>query len=226
MVIFVSVDDATGIAGADIVLSYDSHILTAREVRKTDLITSSFLLVPNLSEPGEIRISLASATDLPGGSSGTLVEILFDVSADAKWENSSQLHLSSISLNDILGQPIAISSVSDGMFEVVPTAVEEVGESSLPESFSLSQNFPNPFNTPTVIGYGLPEASNVKLKIYDIVGQKVHTLVDRFIPAGYHTVVWDGKNERGKSVASGVYLYRLEALEGKVVKARRMLLLR
>ncbi len=83
----------------------------------------------------------------------------------------------------------------------------------IPKSFSLSQNFPNPFNAETVISFGLPKTSHVKLEIYNILGQKVKDLVDEKVTAGYKRVVWDGKDNNGNTVSSGVYFYKLDTEE-------------
>jgi hypothetical protein len=88
----------------------------------------------------------------------------------------------------------------------------------------LDQNAPNPFNPITTIRYGLPEEGQVKLTLYDVTGEPIIVLVDRRESAGYHTVVWSGENADGLSVASGIYIYRLEA--GDFVATRKMVLLR
>jgi hypothetical protein len=84
-------------------------------------------------------------------------------------------------------------------------------EQTKPTVFSLAQNYPNPFNPETVIKFSLPQDSKVTLRIYNVLGQVVNTLVDQVFPAGNHSVTWDGKNEQGSDVASGVYFYRLKA---------------
>jgi subtilisin family serine protease len=94
----------------------------------------------------------------------------------------------------------------------------------LPSTFSLSQNYPNPFNPRTTIEYSLSERSRVTLTVYNILGQEIQTLVDKEQNAGRYSVVWDGKDEQGKSMASGVYLYRLST--GKLSMSRKMLLLK
>ncbi len=91
-------------------------------------------------------------------------------------------------------------------------------------SYQLAQNYPNPFNPSTTINFALPEAAEVSLKIYDIAGQMVQTLVDGVVQAGRHQVVWDGTNQYGVLVASGVYFYQLRAGEFKQV--RKMSLVR
>lgn len=81
----------------------------------------------------------------------------------------------------------------------------------LPESFDLGQNNPNPFNPSTAIDFALPKSANVRVEIFNILGQKVKTLVDEYLSAGYKKVTWDGTDNTGKTVASGVYLYRMTA---------------
>ena len=92
------------------------------------------------------------------------------------------------------------------------TSVEEI-TSTIPISFALEQNYPNPFNPETTIRYVLPEASRVKLAIYNLLGQRIVTLVDQEQQSGIYSVQWDGKNEAGRDVASGLYLYLLKAQE-------------
>ena len=91
-------------------------------------------------------------------------------------------------------------------------------------TFNLSQNYPNPFNQNTVIQYSLPKSSKVELVIYNLLGQKVRTLVDQTQTAGYKIVYWDGKNDEGEEVASGVYFYKLEY--GDYRQTKKMLLLK
>jgi hypothetical protein len=94
----------------------------------------------------------------------------------------------------------------------------------VPERFALSQNRPNPFNPTTVIEYALPEAGAVLLEIYSLTGQKVLTLVDASLEAGYHTAVWDAVDASGRDVASGIYVYRIVTPSGRAV--RKMVLTR
>ena len=94
----------------------------------------------------------------------------------------------------------------------------------LPRDFQLSQNYPNPFNLVTHINYALPQASEVRIDIYDLLGRRVKSLDLGRQSAGYKTVAWDGRNERGEVVASGVYFYRLKA--GDFVQSKKMTLLK
>jgi len=94
----------------------------------------------------------------------------------------------------------------------------------LPKDFGIFQNFPNPFNATTTIRYALPEPGQVRLEIFNILGQKVKTLVDEKQTAGNKQVIWDGRNERGDVVSSGVYFYRINA--GKFHDVMKMSLLK
>jgi serine protease AprX len=95
----------------------------------------------------------------------------------------------------------------------------------IPEGFSLSQNFPNPFNPVTTIRYGLPEASTISLKIYDVMGREIRTLVAGRQDASSYTLQWDGTDNAGSPVSSGVYIYRLTSDRG-FSTARSMVLLK
>jgi hypothetical protein len=101
-----------------------------------------------------------------------------------------------------------------------------VEEQELPIIYVLSQNHPNPFNSGTTISYDLPEVAAIRLIVYDLAGRTIRTLVDGYQPSGHYAVVWDGKDEGGRMVASGVYLYRLEVIKRGFVETKRMILLR
>ncbi|MHC4479300.1 MAG: FlgD immunoglobulin-like domain containing protein, partial [Planctomycetota bacterium] len=93
-----------------------------------------------------------------------------------------------------------------------------------PSRFALSQNYPNPFNAETSIRFELAEPSHVNLAIYDISGGLVAVLQDSHMQAGAHSVIWDGRNNAGQAVSSGVYFYKLSS-EG-YSDTRRMLLIK
>jgi hypothetical protein len=101
---------------------------------------------------------------------------------------------------------------------------EEVDLSQRPTEFGLRQNYPNPFNPVTTIQYALPKASDVKIEIYNILGQRVRMLVDEHQDPGYKMIHWDGKDNRGVEVSSGIYLYRIQA--GDFEKCKKMILLK
>lgn len=93
-----------------------------------------------------------------------------------------------------------------------------------PSSFSLCRNYPNPFNRETRIKYQLPKTCHVKLQIHNVLGQVIKTLVDSYQEAGYYTLSWDGRDNQGREVVSGVYFCRMEA--GRFIKISRLVLVR
>ena len=93
-----------------------------------------------------------------------------------------------------------------------------------PNTFELSQNFPNPFNPETKIQYQLPEGGNVVIRIFDVLGREVRTLVDDRRDAGFHVATWDARNNRGLQVGSGIYYYQI--VSGKNRETKKMLLLK
>ncbi len=100
----------------------------------------------------------------------------------------------------------------------------------LPKSYKLLGNYPNPFNPSTTISYALPYSSRIELNIYDITGKVVKTFTKEVQSAGYHSIVWNGKNRNGIKVSSGVYLYGFKATslenEKVFVKTSKMLLIK
>jgi hypothetical protein len=95
----------------------------------------------------------------------------------------------------------------------------------IPESYELSQNYPNPFNPTTNIRFALPEKGDVKLTIYNMLGQKVRTLVKTKMDAGYYKVAWNGKSDAGMNVASGMYFYKID-VNNKFIKTKKMIMLK
>ncbi|MGB7061491.1 MAG: T9SS type A sorting domain-containing protein [Candidatus Zixiibacteriota bacterium] len=107
---------------------------------------------------------------------------------------------------------------------VTVVVVSDKSKSVLPSAFSLSQNYPNPFNPQTVIKYALPEDCHVELILYNILGQKVKTLVSEYQSAGYQMVHWNGRDDEGNEIPSGLYFYKIET--PKYSETKKMILLR
>ena len=94
----------------------------------------------------------------------------------------------------------------------------------MPSDYVLYPNYPNPFNPGTTIEFALPRRELLRLAVYDIMGRPVRTILSATVEPGYHQVVWDGRDGRGRSVATGVYIYRLETPSKSM--ARKMMLLK
>ena len=122
--------------------------------------------------------------------------------------------LSFFAFGDVTGDALPEVCISDGdslfLYSTPVTAVGEEDEENLASKFVLHQNYPNPFNAQTNIKYYLPQNSRLNLSIYNIIGQKVKTLVDGLQTAGFQSITWDGRDKSGAEVASGVYFCRLK----------------
>jgi hypothetical protein len=148
----------------------------------------------------------------------------------AMWLSTASYKLSSSLGQSITGvQEGATKTLYTGFWnpwvvEASPVEWEEMDYSQRPSEFALRQNYPNPFNPATVIEYALPKISQVKIDIYNILGQKVRNLVDELQEPGYKTIQWDAKDGNGVEVSSGVYFFRIEA--GDFVDCKKMTLLK
>jgi flagellar hook assembly protein FlgD len=121
--------------------------------------------------------------------------------------------------------PTIVSNVDTSSVILVRGTITGVALSDLlPKEYALSQNFPNPFNPTTTIRFALPNDAKVSLKVYDMLGREVRTLIDGNLHVGYQEVMWDGRNNAGIQVASGMYIYRITA--GSFVSSKKMLLLK
>ena len=123
--------------------------------------------------------------------------------------------------NDLGAAQIQRAQLNDGLLEA---RIGERAPSARPLATQLVGNWPNPFNPETAIRFQLGQSSAVKLEVFDALGQRVQTLVNASLSAGEHQVVWRGFDERGRSLSSGVYFYRLEA--GKFRQTRQMMLVK
>jgi hypothetical protein len=151
-------------------------------------------------ENGKVTIAMAGLEPLKDGSIAYLSLRIINKEANATIFGNANL-------ND--GYSAALNSVT----------VREI-----PTEFALSQNYPNPFNPTTSIKFAIPENANVQLNVYNMLGQKVRTIMDGMQDAGYYTVNWDGTNDLGSKVSSGIYIYRISA--GKYNATMKMNLLK
>ncbi len=124
--------------------------------------------------------------------------------------------------NVICGRTATLSPFLLGLVSVTGVAASQAGA---PERFALHQNAPNPFNPTTVIRYDVPPGgAKVTIQIYDVAGRLVETLIDDPQSAGHRSVRWNGRNQHGHSVATGVYFYRMKA--GQFVQTKKMVVLK
>jgi uncharacterized delta-60 repeat protein len=202
------VDNPAGLNAFGLRLHYPSDKLELLKVQRANLTAEWMQLEGRALSPGEIIIGGFHEQPIANAARGELFEVLFIAKGQTRETDFTLSHLS---------DAFASQALSAGNAEQAQLA-------GIPQEYELAQNHPNPFNPTTLIHYGLPRASEVKLVIFDVQGRAVRTLVNQSQQAGRYAITWDGRNERGEQVGSGVYLYQLRA--GEFVQARRMALVR
>ena len=163
---------------------------------------------------------------------GSLIGLVLSVSVGAEPLLEGRVRLSS-------GQPVAdvqvrlfdltdlrrfVGTTTDaaGYFALSLQTFSTARSTALPTDFALGHNYPNPFNPSTIIPYQLPTSGHVRLEVFNVLGQRLATLVDAEQSAGMHTAQWDGTDAAGRAVGAGVYIYRLSS--GGMTESRRMVL--
>ena len=195
--------------GSDVVLKSFSFQGT-----KVDYIKCKEVLIDNQEKTVLVYAIPFDEAYIPAGE-GSVVSLRFEGNDPITLEPTKISRQDGISL---------ISTEAKGLeFEFNTTPVAKP-KKELPSSFSLSQNHPNPFNPSTIILYALPQGAHVNLVIYNVLGQKVKTLVDDFQTAGFQSVEWDGTNDNGSVTSSGIYFYKLVA--GDFTQTKKMVMLK
>ncbi len=191
-------------AGAEMTLSHDPNAFNVVEIVPAQPGT---FLTWNPQGPGKIKAALLNLNGIlaPDGKMMTI-----KLKANRSGEFAAPLTLEAIKLFDKNGDPL--------------TGVEEIA--TLPTSISLAQNYPNPFNPETSIAYQLPKDAHVSLQIYNLTGQVIATLVNGKKPVGHHNALWNGRDEAGRQLPSGVYFYRLLVNNGEWTQVKKMTLLK
>ncbi len=150
----------------------------------------------------------------------TISGFVTDITSGAK---QAGVMVEAINQADTTQRNAAVTDTS-GWYEVnLATNVTGGSGGKIPAEFILEQNYPNPFNPSTVLRFQLPEANDIQLVIYNTLGQKVRTLLDRSFSPGSHSVIWDGTNDAGLGMAAGLYFYQMKA--GDFVATKKMLLM-
>lgn len=196
--------------------------LTGSPINKVKLSSASPVLswfVPASSSPLKYEVQYSANKDMSNARSFTGI--------DANYKSLSGLSLGTTyywrvrSFNSE-GKPSAFSNV-ESFVPASVTGVEKETNSLVPGKFEVSQNYPNPFNPSTVIRVSLPAASFLTVKIYNMLGQEVKTLINEQAAPGLHTLLWHADDNRGNILPSGSYIYRVTAGE-KVTTGKMMFL--
>ena len=206
--------------GEDVILTYDSNRLTVeppKGVHSAEVIMnypiSDIMILPGEQDMApNLGTSLSKIDTLSGQIlSHVLTEgkdITYNVDFYSREDITIQISYEFFDQdNQVIG-----SGYTD--FELIP----------VPSEFALQQNYPNPFNPLTTINYDLPKASFVNLVIYDILGREVKRLISQEQRAGYHSLIWNSKDNFGRPVSAGIYFYQIQSKE--FVKTKKMILLK
>jgi hypothetical protein len=206
LVVPIGVVEPVDLFAADIWLRYDPQKLQILDIVPAEKF-GNFNLVYNESSYGLVKIAMygTQAVSLPG----ELIHIVMEIADSEKKETEIQC------------EKFLINEVSVEMGSIfISTDVNQPSAETVLE-YRLDENYPNPFNPDTEIHYALKKPGNVSLKIYDIQGRQIRTLMDVFQTEGSHVVIWDGKNDNGRDVSSGVYFCRL--ISGSYTHTIRMI---
>ena len=203
----VLIDELEGVLAGSFALTYDPAQLQPIGVRSAQL-TQNYLFADHATDD-RVRVAFAAAEWQQG--SGVVAKVLFRY-RDVDSKERGKLFLSEVQLNE-----------GDVHTRIVSSGISSTA--TVPQLFALYPNYPNPVNPETTIRFSVSTTSPVNLSIYNLAGQRVTTLIDGVWPAGTYTTRWDGRDNTGRELASGVYLYRLQAGQQQV-ETRKLLLVR
>ena len=198
------------VAGLELTLKYDPATIRIGDVQPTALLDR--MTVEQSVSDGMIHIIIYSVDGRTFQSPS--LSTLINIPVEFRGNNGGSIFVAQAIMAGPQAQSVALSITSSS-----------VKVSKTPTSYALAYNLPNPFNPSTRISYDVPQPSQVRLTIYNLLGQEVVRLVDKVHAAGHYTVDWHGVNTQGHSVASGVYLYRLTSETG-FTETKRMTLLK
>jgi hypothetical protein len=210
MAIAVNLEDYAELRGYGFTVSYDANVLEYVGSR----VENSILGEEGLAQPQTFAQSDGQVTIASFGQTATEG----DLGLSLVFRSTGEIESSYIDITE--------GALQDGRYGVNRvTEMASVRIETRPEVYSLSDNYPNPFNPETTIKYQLPEAGDVNLEVYNMLGQVVRTLVSTNQNAGRYVLQWDATNDSGHPLSSGIYFYRIQA-GGEFQSIKKMLLLK
>jgi hypothetical protein len=192
----IGLEDVSLVAGYQVRFGYDETLLEMISIKSPVASGFSTDESPAIVQVGGGTTTSADVLVEPIAGSGELLRVQFRMLDPTA---SAVIELLDVQISDPVGRITVLRS--DQVAEV----------RSLPDRFELSQNYPNPFNPETVIPFSVPESGVLRLSIFNVLGQEVALLVDGSVQAGFHRIVWDGKDGFGRSIASGLYFVRMHS---------------
>jgi len=243
--ILFTLSDSTGFDGAhDLAYMFDETSITAGPYRGVSVVSDGGATsYRSISAAGELyllptyEIILSDSTKwdyLSGGigppavSAGTSGDAATFIGAGPfnlfSPADTVQVAFAFVGSEDGLARLQLNAEAAKTRYDAIMASVDVDDDVAIPRSFALHANYPNPFNPDTRIAFSLDQPGSARLTVFNLLGQRIATLFDRTASAGRHELLWDGTDERGQAVASGVYFYRLDV--GDESRTRKMLLLR
>lgn len=184
---------------------------------ETELVKNNLYNVTVLYDGIDYEIYINGELDAFSSFSGLILTTPIDLMIGQVLPNNNQYNFKGV-LDEIRIYNYAISYGTIQKFYDIVTDVQDHQEIQIPANYGLYQNYPNPFNNQTNIKFQVSNKSNVKLEIFNVIGQKIITLVDENKLPGYYSLKWNGKNEGGETVNSGIYFIRFSAVNFSEIK--------
>jgi hypothetical protein len=230
LIVPVNVTNAQDLVAMDIPLSF-SEGASVEKIVFTDRVKTFEVKIANFdNETREIVIGLLSMVtgerpDMPAGS-GSVAEIHFklDPGVNSVEINPIEIETPNHSLTYYWLENTSGRSEVRSVHPEVESGVVTNDKPLVPTRFALHQNSPNPFNPTTKLAFDMPVAGDVKISVFNVLGQNVTDLVDGYREAGSYEVVWNGKDKSGAAVASGMYFYRIDTEQ--YTETKKMVLLK
>ncbi|MFA5032450.1 MAG: C25 family cysteine peptidase [bacterium] len=217
--VYINLENSIGVAGVQIKIAYDTLLLRARDAKTTP--RSNMMSIDSKIGTNYIQILLFNTSlDTIASDTGSITGIPFYVSPNATPGDSTLLHIGELTLSDINANAIPSQGI-DSWFHFKGINTQE---KVMPNKYEFSEIYPNPVATKVILKYAIPEFAHTILKIYDMSGKLVKTLVNGTDKPGYYSIAWNSRDEHGKKLAKGVYFVKLEA--GKYKQTRKLILMK
>ena len=213
----VEVTNAKGMRAFGLNIGYPEEALRLVKVERSQITQLWQHFGAEESITGAVTVGGFNEEPAPNNASGSLAVLTFRIIEPA---DSVELWLYNLT-DDLLNAKLRAETF---IIPLLPTSVEKVSSGGIPEEYALQQNYPNPFNMETDIHYQLPEVAHVTLAIYNAMGQKVKTLVSAKQNAGHYIAHWNGKDDFGNDLPSGIYIYKIAA--GHFKDAKKLVLVK
>jgi len=209
--LWLNVDYDNLVRGAQFEIKYNP-ILISIQSPQLSFVQENVIVTTSEKTPGIISVVIANLVGGPIEKTDDAL-LYFPIEFHGNKSDVANIELDKVGIADVVGNMVATVSRSSSVdFKLIPG------------SFALHQNYPNPFNPKTEIQFDLPENGIVEVAIYNLMGQKINTLISGELAPGFHKIEWNGKDLNGQSVSSGMYFYSFTSKGFK--STRKMLLLK